>query len=105
MNQGIKEDITEFTSNFPISDAVNTSGNMWSENYIPQYSGRQDFPSIPMQLPVSGGSHLEDIPGIESELLWTGTEFPPPIDEQLFWQAPVGVEYVSLVSEPSCRKR
>jgi len=65
-----------------------TPTNMWAANYIPQYSGREDFPSIPMQIPVS-------TTGTFDYTTSTGHVLGEPlqaIEDQMFWQAPMGFE-------------
>ena len=65
--------------------------NMWAASYIPQYSGRQDFPSIPMQLPASDGS-LQYMSGMAGEPL--SVDAMPTAENHLFWQSPMGLELV-----------
>ena len=64
--------------------AADPSANLWSTGFLPQYGVHQDYPSIPVQIPfsVDYGTDLE----------YT----PPEAEDQLFWQAPIGFEYVVL---------
>jgi len=92
-------------SNYSSADS---SANVWATNYIPQYGGRQDFPSIQMQMPVNSGN-----PGMPAYTADAINIYAPPIQpvvappmqeftsmsgydaSHLFWQAPMGFEYVA----------
>jgi len=76
------------------SDAlVDSSANMWAVNFIPQYGGREDFPSIPMQIAPYPEAAMFDY-GVDVEPN-AGTAQPVTAEGQSFWQIPPGFEYVT----------
>jgi len=80
------------------STSINPSPHVWAENFIPQYGGRDDFPSIPMQIPVSPPLFDYGASAPESNF---GND-PMAMEGQLFSQMPSGFEFVSLLSILIC---
>ena len=74
-------------------ELADTSVNLWSTNYIPQYGVRQDFPLIPMQIPLSPGAFDY---GREMDIDAAAGDFP--MEGQSFWQMPTGFECVAYHS-------
>ena len=68
------------------SASADSSTNVWAANFIPQYGGRQDFPSIPMQIPLSSGTFDYGTSGPELDATTA-------MEGQLLWQMPSGFEY------------